>query len=383
MLETLNIINASICLPLRIKSCCLLIIFLHCITNLYAQCNGSNSLCNKRYNEVAYLTTHNAFNSTEDGFNLPNQNLNITSQLNAGVRGLMLDVYDLNGIPTVYHGISTLGSKPLLIILEEINDFLEANDKEIVTIILESYTSASAIENVFYLANLSSYVYTQDSSASVWPTLQTMINDNTRLVVFSDVDDAIIGQEWYHYVWDYAVETNYSANSVNDFNCDFNRGDSLNDLFILNHFITTIFGVGDQNEAATINANPFFINRANQCMQEKEKFPNFVTIDFFELGDGLEVINELNQINTTNINSANTNHTIKIFPNPTAGYITIEGDKVELKSIQIYNMLSQELSINYCAEIDKENNVSIDLSKLNSGIYIIKTATLTANFFKL
>jgi len=375
--------NGSILITLITNSCTVLIIFLHCITNVYAQCNGSNLLCNKSYNEVAYLTTHNAFNSTEDGFNLPNQNLNITSQLNAGVRGLMLDVYDLNGIPTVYHGISTLGSKPLLIILEEINDFLEANDKEIVTIILESYTSASAIENVLYLANLSSYVYIQDSSASVWPTLQTMINDNTRLVVFSDVDDAISGQEWYHYVWDYAVETNYSANSVNDFNCDFNRGDSLNDLFILNHFITTIFGVGDQNEAATINANPFFIDRANQCIQEKGKFPNFVTIDFFELGDGLEVVNELNQLNPTNINSTNINHTIKIFPNPTAGYITIEGDKVELKSIQIYNMLSQELSINYCAAIDKENNVSIDLSELNSGIYIIKTATLTANFFKL
>ena len=110
---------------------------------------------------------------------------------------------------------------------------------------------------------------------------------------------------------------------------------------------------------------------------------NFVTIDFFELGDGLEVVNELNQLNPTNINSTNINHTIKIFPNPTAGYITIEGDKVELKSIQIYNMLSQELSINSCAAIDKENNVSIDLSELNSGIYIIKTATLTANFFKL
>ena len=375
--------NGSILITLITNSCTVLIIFLHCITNVYAQCNGSNLLCNKSYNEVAYLTTHNAFNSTEDGFNLPNQNLNITSQLNAGVRGLMLDVYDVNGTPTVYHGISSLGSKPLLSILEEIQDFLEANDKEIVTIILESYTSANAIENVLYLAGLSNYLYTQDSSASLWPTLQTMINDNTRLVVFSDIDDAVSGQEWYHYVWDYAVETNYSANSINDFNCDFNRGDSLNDLFILNHFITTIFGVGDQNEAATINSNPFFIDRANQCMQVKGKFPNFVTIDFFELGDGLEVVSELNQLNSTNVNMANTNHTIKMFPNPAAGYITIEGDETELKSIQIYNVLSQELSNNSFTIIDKENNVSIDLSGLKSGIYIIKTASLTANFFKL
>ena len=62
--------------------------------NSYAQCNGSADLCSKQYNEVAYLTTHNAFNSDEDGLLFPNQSYNIASQLNDGVRGLMIDVYD-------------------------------------------------------------------------------------------------------------------------------------------------------------------------------------------------------------------------------------------------------------------------------------------------
>ena len=42
----------------------------------YAQCNGSIDLCSKQYNEVAYLTTHNAFNSDEDGLSFPNQTYN-------------------------------------------------------------------------------------------------------------------------------------------------------------------------------------------------------------------------------------------------------------------------------------------------------------------
>tara|TARA_Y100000385_G_scaffold241505_1_gene257948 strand:- start:357 stop:590 length:234 start_codon:yes stop_codon:yes gene_type:complete len=50
----------------------------------YAQCNGSMDLCSKQYNEVAYLTTHNAFNSDEDGLFFPNQTHNIASQLNDG-----------------------------------------------------------------------------------------------------------------------------------------------------------------------------------------------------------------------------------------------------------------------------------------------------------
>ena len=51
----------------------------------YGQCNGSIDLCSKQYNEVAYLTTHNAFNSDEDGLLFPNQTYNIGSQLNDGV----------------------------------------------------------------------------------------------------------------------------------------------------------------------------------------------------------------------------------------------------------------------------------------------------------
>ena len=60
----------------------------------FSQCNGSAELCNRKFNEIAYLTTHNAFNSSQDNFLFPNQNFNITSQLNNGVRALMIDVYD-------------------------------------------------------------------------------------------------------------------------------------------------------------------------------------------------------------------------------------------------------------------------------------------------
>ena len=40
-----------------------------------------------------------------------------------------------------------------------------------------------------------------------------MINAGGRLVVLSDTDDAGLGQGWYHYVWDFAVETHFSNNS--------------------------------------------------------------------------------------------------------------------------------------------------------------------------
>jgi len=263
----------------------------------HAQCNGSLDLCSKQYNEVAYLTTHNAFNSDEDGLLFPNQTYNIASQLNDGVRGLMIDVYDFFGTPTAYHSVFALGTIPLSNIFNDIKTFLDNNPNEIVTIILECYVTANDIEDEINQSGLSNYLYTHNAT---WPTLQNMIDNDNRLVIFSDVDDASSSQDWYHYVWEYAVETHYSVGNINDFTCDFNRGDPLNDLFIFNHFVTdATLGYGLYNESNDVNANPFFINRALNCQTQTNKFPNFVTVDYYELGDGLAVVDQLNGVTST------------------------------------------------------------------------------------
>ena len=271
---------------------------------LFGQCNGSTILCDKRFNEVAFLTTHNAFNSSEDNFTFPNQNFNISNQLNNGVRALMLDVYDHSGVPSVYHGSSILGKEPLINYLIDIHSFLVDHPNEVVTIFLECYVEANTIEAVVNKSGLNNYLYTH-KRGELWPTLQEMITNNTRLVVFSDVDDASTSQQWCHYVWDYAVETHYSVSNSNDFNCNFNRGDSLNNLFIFNHFVTSLLGTGNESISTQVNSNPFFIDRINQCREQKNKFPNFITVDFYELGNAMETVDILNGV-LSNIKESNT-----------------------------------------------------------------------------
>jgi len=53
-------------------------------------CNGHVELCDRRYDEVAYVTTHDAMSSAEDAFRLPNQHYRMWRQLEDGVRGFML-----------------------------------------------------------------------------------------------------------------------------------------------------------------------------------------------------------------------------------------------------------------------------------------------------
>ena len=336
-----------------------------------AQCNGAFSLCSKKYDEVAYLTTHNAFNSSQGNFNLPNQNLDITGQLNMGVRAFMLDVYNWFGNTVVYHGSAILGTSPFEDELTKIKDFLDNNPNEVVTVILECNVSANDVESKMNQSGLMSYVY-EHQLGTDWPTLQTMIDNNMRCVVFSDVDDASASQGWYHYMWTNMVETHFSNNDLSDFSCDFNRGDSINDLFILNHFVTnSITGTGMEAESEVANSNPYFVNRALQCQQEKAKFPNFVTVDFVELGDSKLVVDQLNGVEPLSIGESEMNRGVSISPNPTNGIFQLKSELEELGQIELFTSAGRNVSHELRLKKISMYEAEIDLSSLFDGFYLL------------
>lgn len=253
-------------------------------------CNGSDALCQRRYDQVAYPTTHNAMANADDGFHSPNQTHNVTVQLRNGVRGLMLDTYYFDDELTLCHADCILfGHRPLVDTLREIRVFLEQRPREIVTIIFEAYISAADTETAFVDSGLLDYVHVQPLGEP-WPTLAAMIDSGKRLVVFSDRDRGVL--PWYQFVWDYAFETPFSFERPQDFVCTPNRGDPSHSLFILNHFLTR--PTGSINFARRVNFNPLFSDRALQCMAEDQRLPNFVTVDFYEVGNLFDVVDQLN-----------------------------------------------------------------------------------------
>lgn len=252
-------------------------------------CNGAPELCDRRYEQVAYATTHNAMSNEEDGFSAPNQKFSVTHQLADGVRGLMLDTYLDGGTTMLCHAYCTLGKRPLVATLNDIRTFLESHPYEIVTIIFESYISANDTRLTFEAAGLMPYLHAQPVAAP-WPTLREMIATDRRLVVFTDNQGGTY--DWYHDVWDYAFETHYSFSTPADLSCTPNRGNPANHLFILNHFLTQLFG--SPLLAEQINHDPLFIDRANQCAAEDAHLPNFVTVDHYQIGDVFPVVDALN-----------------------------------------------------------------------------------------
>lgn len=253
-------------------------------------CNGSPELCQRRYDDVAYPTTHNAMSNAEEGWHIPNQSHSILRQLHAGVRAMMLDVYEFRGEILLCHALCQLGSTPLSRAFSEIALFLEEHPTEVITLILESYVEPEAVHRIAEESGLRAFAWIHNEGEP-WPTLQKMIQDNKRLVLLSDTRSP--DHPWQHYLWDHAWELHYSYETPEDFHCRPNRGDQDNALFVFNHFLTEVSG--KLEFAQRVNHNPLLINRVNECTAEHGTLPNFLTVDFYEEGDLFEAVDAINR----------------------------------------------------------------------------------------
>jgi hypothetical protein len=255
-------------------------------------CNGAAALCDRRLDQVSYPTTHNAF-STVAGFGAPNQDFDMPRQLADGVRGLMLDAYyfaDENGPHSTYlcHGLCQIGSQPLVEGLGQIRQFLDGNRAEVVSIIFESYISAADMRSTFDAAGLTHYTVPHHSGDS-WPTLRQLIERDQRLLVLTDHEAAF---DWYLDEFTWAWENPYDNPTPADFKCTANRGQPTNDLFVLNHFLEAALPM--KSNAELVNYNPDFLAHAERCRSETGRLPNFVTVDWYNVGDLFSVVSTLN-----------------------------------------------------------------------------------------
>ena len=301
------------------------------------ECNGHTSLCDRRFNEIAIAATHNSMSSAEDGFSLANHSRGIIHQLNRGYRGLLIDLYyglesertlgvvtdiaphtpaeraqlveqwgeatvrsaeelrrrtiDAGGERKLYlcHRLCETGATPFAAELERLRGWLQANPGETLIIIIEDNVEPQDVSAAFENAQMLPYLHTQTPGAQ-WPTLRQMIDSGRRLVVMAEKDTGDI--PWYHNAYAFTQETPFSFETVDQFNCDPNRGNPDNPLFMINHWITP----ASANAADTANTAQTLNQRIADCQAKRNRPPNIIAVDFYARGDALSVVAELNGI---------------------------------------------------------------------------------------
>lgn len=280
-----------------------------------AVCNGSELLCGRHYDDVAYATTHNAMAARFDPYFysplISNQCSGVPTQLADGIRGLMLDVHlyqppdaDFEDL-YLCHSDCDFGAQLLVDGLAEVRDFLDGHPGEVVTFIIETNAETAPMEaeirDAFVASGLAPYAHVQTPGAP-WPTLGEMVAADQRLVVLTDDGSPQTGCNadgnpcpWYLYLWGgFAFETPFQARSAAEFTCSDLRGAPGDDLFIFNHFLTQ--NIGQPRFARQVNFDPLFSRRARECWAYQGQIPNFPTVDFYEIGRVVRTANLLNYL---------------------------------------------------------------------------------------
>ncbi|KAJ2888505.1 hypothetical protein IWW38_004925, partial [Coemansia aciculifera] len=179
--------------------------------------------------------------------------------------------------------------------------FLDGNANEVITIFIENdgpYTAAQMAQ-AFTTAGLDKYAYQPKSTTAAWPTLQTMISQNKRLVIFTDAGaDASV--PWILYDKDYVVQTPYSVAVGATFGCS--ALTTVRPLWVMNHFAYKLFAFAGTNieapspeSAATVNTQQSIAAQANVC-GTAGVFPNFVTVDYYDVGGLFQAVAAINNV---------------------------------------------------------------------------------------
>lgn len=306
-------------------------------------CNGSDSLCPKRLNQVALATTHNSMSEqTAPGFLFPSQEASIGRQLSDGIRGLQIDVYygfpgsrvytdadrsspkaravmkeefgaefvnaadrvrrslsrPAGVAPQLYlcHGFCELGATKFTLAMAQIKQFLEANPREVVAIVFEDHVPWQSLAEGLEDAGLARFGYRGPWSGEL-PKLGDVIASNHRLLLLTENAEPDV--PWMHNAYKLFQETPFNYRSVAELaapsSCDPMRGEPGNPMFLINHWVDTPPNPRP-SIARRVNSFDFLWQRVERCSAERKLFPNMIAVDFYREGDLFKVVDKLNGV---------------------------------------------------------------------------------------
>ncbi|RMF17296.1 MAG: phosphatidylinositol-specific phospholipase C domain-containing protein [Candidatus Dadabacteria bacterium] len=259
-------------------------------------CNGSALLCERPLNQVTLAGTHNSMSNEAEGWQLPNQHFGIERQLADGIRKLGLDIWLDQDELMLCHGLCQLGSRPLTDALQAIAQFMELQRDAIILIDIEDNADGAAerIVAAFEEAGLARFARPM-MPGDPWPTLGQMVRDNKRLLVFGT---PVEGVPWMLPYKEFVWVTDYATPTTESLTCEARDGFEQNPalLFDLHHSLVDPFP--SPESAAIINAGDFLRYRIARCERETGQRVNMISVDFHDIGDLIEVVNEHNGVTT-------------------------------------------------------------------------------------
>jgi hypothetical protein len=267
-------------------------------------CNGTPALCDKSYSSLVFLGTHLSM-AADDTSPTPTQGRSLTNQmLVGGVRALELELHSDHGDLALCEDKCGTGSESLPSVLRDVAKFVQGNPTDVLTMLLRSALPPGDVATAFEDQGLVAATHSQ-TAGKPWPTLQQLIDAHETLIVFLDQlpADTEMGEAgpaapadtnaqslpaWMHPLSDWAWETSPSEGT----DCAIARGSAKSSLAILNHYVP---GESASDDALLAAHSPAVVAaRLARCNDDRKQLPNFVLVNFAEVGDpngGVQIAN--------------------------------------------------------------------------------------------
>lgn len=298
-------------------------------TDAATTCNGRTEYCTRSYSNITFVGSHDS--AFVGSLPQQNQNIDITDQLDMGIRYLqaqthksLIDdsVLELCHTSCLLEDAGTLESY-----LSTIKGWLDDNPNEVVTVLLTNGDSVgiSTFGDTFASAGIDSYAFVPSSEPLAyadWPTLGDLIDSGKRLVAFlgeldscqfqHHLENTLINLDYgadtstVDYILDefaYYFETPYDVTDASFSNCSIDRpaGASADGrMYLVNHYLDVdVLGIDipDRDAAGTTNAatgDGSLGAQATECEALWNHAPNVMLADFVDKGEVIQAQNNLN-----------------------------------------------------------------------------------------
>lgn len=288
-------------------------------------CNNSPALCGRSYSNITHMGAHNSafLRDRSTGNSLAgNQFFNATVALNAGLRFLQIQVHLSNGNLQLCHtSCALLDAGPLETWLAAIDNWLAQNPNEVITLLIVNAGSAPASQfaSVMQSTGIAARAFnaTTTGPLATWPTLQSMIDSGSRVVVFITNLPYTASTPYLLPEFDFVFETEFRVTELNGFNCTLDRPSRAapasaalanNYLSLVNHFkyqsLTAGIMIPDVDRIDTVNS-PATTTEGNlgrhlqTCNSEWARQPNFVLVDFWDRSNPIQAVDSMNGLTST------------------------------------------------------------------------------------
>jgi hypothetical protein len=315
-------------------------------------CNGFESLCDRRLDQVTFAGTHNAMSASDDNFLFARQTGGMVAQLGRGVRAFLLDLHYAGLVQGVVrtsflgpadraeseaeseaelapvakmtpdqrqavdrafalagaelerkdrkvylcHLYCELGATLAQDAFASLHDYLRVNRNEVVILVLEDHVLPEDAVAVLEASHLADRAYTWVPGTPP-PTLREMIKKRKNVLIMAEHHGGV--RPWYQAGYDRILQdTPYHFGSLAELaapaSCAPDRGRATAPLLLINHWLDN--GLPNPNDGAKANAIDVLAARVDACERRRKRHPTILAVDFYSRGDFIKEVDRLNGV---------------------------------------------------------------------------------------